>query len=54
MDTAPPKAEGPLYLNATVLDVETERPGQQSWAEVAGPRLVRGATCGVVGRKMHL
>ena len=42
-----PKVEGLLYLSAPGLDVETARPGRQSWVEVVGPRLVRGATCGV-------
>ena len=46
-DTALPKAEGPLYLSATGVDVQTARPGRRSRAGVVGPRSVRGATRGV-------
>ena len=46
-NTALPKAEGPLYLSTTGVDVQTARPGRRSRAGVVGPGSVRGATCGV-------
>ena len=46
-NTALPKAEGPLYLSTTGVEVQTARPGRRSRAGVVGPGSVRGATCGV-------